>query len=173
MFNSGKNHWWIDQLAQRTKTKNLLPLQRAKSNEEEQCSVKHPQTKNEKKLLGTNCQWASNPFTFDQTWLYYSDFCGKNWQLTVNLVGRLRRSLNFDESSNSSRNLYPWTAPKFLIRKHREISLPLSKVPAQPLSSQGSPLLIGKAKSPPYLDPTVPLSPIRCREWGIMRINEM
>ena len=61
MFNFGNNHWWINQLAQRTKTKNLLPkLQRAKSSEEpeQKCSVKHPQTKNERKLLGTDCQWG-------------------------------------------------------------------------------------------------------------------
>ena len=35
MFNFGNNQWWINQLAQRTKTKNLLPkLHREKSDEE-------------------------------------------------------------------------------------------------------------------------------------------
>ena len=83
MFNFGNNHWWINQLAQRTKTKNLLPkLQRAKSNEEEHCSVKHSQVaKNEKKLLGMDCQWGTKPLLFDQfcIFLYFDPK-----QLTVN-----------------------------------------------------------------------------------------
>ena len=40
MFNFGNNQWWINQLAQRTKTKNLLPkLHREKIDEEGNFSV--------------------------------------------------------------------------------------------------------------------------------------
>ena len=51
-----------------------VSLQKAKSSEEpeQKCSVKHPQTKNEKKLLGTNCQFATKlTLLFDHSCILY------------------------------------------------------------------------------------------------------
>ena len=61
MFNFGNNQWWINQLAQRTKTKNLLPkLHREKIDEENDggkktCGVdKTGRLKQSSKLLGVS-----------------------------------------------------------------------------------------------------------------------